>query len=57
MTRPELIGEDFTYNEYTRRITRNDIGKRILYRGPMMTGWSVNLLSYVLIQGGRITCH
>lgn len=40
MTRPELIGEDFTYNEYTRRITRNDIGKRILYRGPMMTGWS-----------------
>lgn len=40
MTRPELMGDDFTCNEYTRRITRNDIGKRILYRGPMMTGWS-----------------
>lgn len=40
MTRPELMGGEFTYNEYNRRIVRNDIGKRILYRGPVMTGWS-----------------
>lgn len=43
MTRPELLGGEFTCNEYTRRITRNDIGKRILYRGPMMTGWSYKI--------------
>jgi hypothetical protein len=33
------MGGEFTYNEYNRRIVRNDIGKRILYRGPVMTGW------------------
>lgn len=37
--RPDLLHGEFTCNEYTRRVSKQDLGKRILYRGPRMNGW------------------
>lgn len=39
MAKPELLHEEFTCYEYLKRVTRSDIGKPILYRGPFMAGW------------------
>lgn len=38
--KPELLHGEFTCTEYTRRIFRADIGKRVMYRSPYMSGWS-----------------
>jgi protein phosphatase 1H len=37
---PELLGGEFTSNEYLRRPVKRDIGSKILYRAAHMTGWS-----------------
>lgn len=39
-SRPDLLHGEFTCNEYTRRIVKQDLGKQILYRGPRMNGWA-----------------
>ncbi|XP_062581939.1 protein phosphatase 1H-like [Saccostrea cucullata] len=43
MTKPDLLHEEFTCYEYLKRITRSDIGKPILYRGPTMSGWGYKI--------------
>ncbi|XP_069792692.1 protein phosphatase 1M-like [Narcine bancroftii] len=59
--KPELLGEEFTRFEFPRRVKRNDIGKKILYRDYFMSGWSYKTaeeddLKYPLIHGeGRQT--
>lgn len=43
MARPDLLHEEFTCCEYLRRVTKGDIGKPILYRGPFMAGWGYKI--------------
>nr|XP_011441230.2 protein phosphatase 1H [Crassostrea gigas]XP_011441231.2 protein phosphatase 1H [Crassostrea gigas] len=43
MAKPELLHEEFTCYEYLKRVTRSDIGKPILYRGPFMAGWGYKI--------------
>lgn len=42
---PELMGHEFTAREFLRRPTRQDLGKRVLYRDPLMEGWSFRTLT------------
>ena len=37
---PALCGDEFTHLEFCRRVTRRDLGKRVLYRDAHMTGWA-----------------
>ncbi|XP_044740988.1 protein phosphatase 1H [Chrysoperla carnea] len=42
---PHLMGNEFTAREFTKRHTRQDLGKRVLYRDPFMQGWSFRTLT------------
>ncbi|XP_067854569.1 protein phosphatase 1M-like [Heptranchias perlo] len=59
--KPELLGDEFSRHEYPRRVKRNDIGKKILYRDYFMTGWGFKTaeeddLKYPVVHGdGRQT--
>ncbi|XP_043224176.1 uncharacterized protein LOC122382641 [Amphibalanus amphitrite] len=37
---PSLCGGEFTHLEFCRRLTRRDLGQRVLYRDAHMTGWA-----------------
>ncbi|XP_025106522.1 protein phosphatase 1H-like isoform X2 [Pomacea canaliculata] len=37
--RPDLLGKNYTYNCFARHLSRKDIGKKVLCRGPMNNGW------------------
>jgi protein phosphatase 1H len=37
---PELLGGEYTALDFSRRPNRRDIGQRLLYREPHMTGWA-----------------
>ncbi|XP_037067977.1 protein phosphatase 1H-like isoform X1 [Pollicipes pollicipes] len=37
---PALTGGEFTHLDFCRRVSRRDIGKRVLYRDAHMTGWA-----------------
>ncbi|KAK2721634.1 protein phosphatase 1H-like isoform X1 [Artemia franciscana] len=43
--KPELLGASFTALDYLRRPTKNDIGQRMLYREPYMTGWAYKTIA------------
>ncbi|XP_051873949.1 protein phosphatase 1M-like [Pristis pectinata] len=59
--KPELLGKEFSRYEFPRRVKRNDIGKKILYRDYFMSGWGYKTaeeddLKYPLVHGdGRQT--
>ncbi len=36
---PSLLGNDFTHLEFPRRVTKKEVGKRMLYRDFTMNGW------------------
>uniref|UniRef100_A0A670YG36 Protein phosphatase, Mg2+/Mn2+ dependent 1J n=1 Tax=Pseudonaja textilis TaxID=8673 RepID=A0A670YG36_PSETE len=38
--RPELLGNEFTYFEFPRRIQQKEVGKKMLYRDQNMNGWA-----------------
>lgn len=46
LQRPELLGNEFTHLDFLRRPTRNDLGKKFLYRDAYMTGWSLKTITY-----------
>ena len=41
---PHLLGEEYTWLEYSRRPLRKDIGSRMLYRDAHMTGWAYKII-------------
>ncbi|XP_038668251.1 protein phosphatase 1M-like [Scyliorhinus canicula] len=59
--KPELLGDAFSRQEFPRRVKRNDIGKKILYRDYFMSGWGYKMaqeddLKYPVVHGdGRQT--
>jgi len=42
---PELLGNEYTALDYSRRPNRRDIGQRLLYREPHMTGWAYKTIT------------
>lgn len=36
---PSLLGNEFTHLEFPRRVTKKEVGKRMLYRDFTMNGW------------------
>ncbi|KAG1686078.1 Protein phosphatase 1H [Nymphon striatum] len=42
---PYLLGDDFTQVEFVRRPLRKDIGKKLLYRDAMMSGWAYKTIT------------
>lgn len=59
--KPDLLGEEFSRYEFPRRVKRNDVGKKILYRDYFMSGWGYKTaeeddLKYPVVHGdGRQT--
>lgn len=68
---PHLLGNEFTHLEFPRRIQRNEVGKRMLYRDFTMAGWWVDIflelldsfaplhsftLHYIFIDPLRLKC-
>ncbi|XP_060072753.1 protein phosphatase 1H-like [Ylistrum balloti] len=53
--KPELLHGEFTCTEYTRRIFRQDIGHRVLYRSPHMTGWAYKVADYDALKFPLVT--
>ncbi|XP_023659906.2 protein phosphatase 1H [Paramormyrops kingsleyae] len=54
--RPELLGNEFTYIEFPRRIQYSELGKKMLFRDHTMTGWGYKTiveedLKFPLIYG------
>ncbi|XP_070601733.1 protein phosphatase 1J isoform X1 [Erythrolamprus reginae] len=54
--RPELLGNEFTYFEFPRRIQQKEVGKKMLYRDQNMNGWAYKTieeddLKFPLIYG------
>ncbi|KAE8623128.1 hypothetical protein XENTR_v10005510 [Xenopus tropicalis] len=54
--KPELLGNEFTYLEFPRRIQQKELRKRMLYRDHTMTGWAyktieVEDMKFPLIYG------
>ncbi|XP_069094777.1 protein phosphatase 1H-like [Pleurodeles waltl] len=54
--KPELLGNEFTYLEFPRRIQYKELGRRMLFRDHTMTGWAYktieeNDLKFPLIYG------
>jgi len=41
---PHLLGDEYTWLEYSRRPLRKDIGSRMLYRDAHMTGWAYKII-------------
>ncbi|XP_069760298.1 protein phosphatase 1H isoform X1 [Narcine bancroftii] len=37
---PHLLGNEFTHLEFSRRVQRKELGKKMLYRDFYMTGWA-----------------
>ncbi|XP_016322796.1 protein phosphatase 1H isoform X2 [Sinocyclocheilus anshuiensis] len=37
---PSLLGNEFTHLEFPRRVTKKEVGKRMLYRDFTMNGWA-----------------
>uniref|UniRef100_A0A8C0YG96 Protein phosphatase, Mg2+/Mn2+ dependent, 1H n=1 Tax=Cyprinus carpio carpio TaxID=630221 RepID=A0A8C0YG96_CYPCA len=37
---PSLLGNDFTHLEFPRRVTKKEVGKRMLHRDFTMNGWA-----------------
>ncbi|XP_043934442.1 protein phosphatase 1M [Protopterus annectens] len=60
-TYPQLLGNEFTRYEFPRRLMKQEVGKKVLYRDYFMTGWGYKLIEdddqkYPLIHGhGRQT--
>ncbi|KAG1938360.1 protein phosphatase 1H [Pimephales promelas] len=53
---PSLLGNDFTNLEFPRRVTKKEVGKRMLYRDFTMNGWAYKTvqeedLKFPLIYG------
>ncbi|KAI7811637.1 protein phosphatase 1H isoform X1 [Triplophysa rosa] len=53
---PSLLGNDFTHLEFPRRVTKKEVGKRMLYRDFTMNGWAYKTvqeedLKFPLIYG------
>ncbi|XP_078500601.1 protein phosphatase 1H-like isoform X2 [Lissotriton helveticus] len=48
--KPELLGNEFTYLEFPRRIQYKELGKRMLFRDHTMTG-CINLLNWKGVKG------
>ena len=42
---PELLGTDYTALDFARRPNRRDIGQKLLYREPHMTGWAYKTIT------------
>jgi len=42
---PELLGNEYTALDYSRRPNRRDVGQRLLYREPHMTGWAYKTIT------------
>ncbi|XP_033746673.1 protein phosphatase 1M-like [Pecten maximus] len=53
--KPELLHGEFTCTEYTRRIFREDMGRRVLYRSPHMTGWAYKVADYDALKFPLVT--
>ncbi|KAJ8258396.1 hypothetical protein COCON_G00174080 [Conger conger] len=54
--RPELLGNEFTYMEFPRRIQHKELGKKMLFRDHTMAGWAYKTiveedLKFPLIYG------
>merc|ERR1719342_1323992 len=41
---PHLLGDEYTWLEYSRRPLRKDIGSRMLYRDAHMSGWAYKII-------------
>lgn len=56
---PSLLGNDFTHLEFPRRVTKKEVGKRMLYRDFTMNGWWVLHAVVVLdlINSLTFDCH
>ncbi|XP_051975548.1 protein phosphatase 1H isoform X1 [Xyrauchen texanus] len=53
---PSLLGNEFTHLEFPRRVTKKEVGKRMLYRDFTMSGWAYKTiqeedLKFPLIYG------
>ncbi|XP_054585766.1 protein phosphatase 1M isoform X2 [Eptesicus fuscus] len=53
---PELLADEFTRLEFPRRLKRDDLGQKVLFRDHYMSGWSYKCveksdLKYPLIHG------
>ncbi|ROI37131.1 Protein phosphatase 1H [Anabarilius grahami] len=53
---PSLLGNEFTHLEFPRRVTKKEVGKRMLYRDFTMNGWAYKTvqeedLKFPLIYG------
>ncbi|XP_078465548.1 protein phosphatase 1H-like [Lampetra planeri] len=53
---PHLLGDEFTALEFSRRVQKKDVGKRMLYRDHSMAGWAYKTideddLKFPLIYG------
>lgn len=46
MLKPELLGNDYTALEFSRRPVRKDVSKKLLYREPYMNGWAYKTVTY-----------
>ncbi|KAG8131999.1 hypothetical protein E2320_009888 [Naja naja] len=60
--RPELLGNEFTYFEFPRRIQQKEVGKKMLYRDQNMNGWAYKRieeddLKFPLIYGEGKKVH
>ncbi|OWF41534.1 protein phosphatase 1H-like [Mizuhopecten yessoensis] len=53
--KPELLHGEFTCTEYTRRIFREDVGRRVLYRSPHMSGWGYKVADYDALKFPLVT--
>lgn len=42
---PELLGGEYTALDFCRRPNRRDVGQRLLYREPHMTGWAYKTIT------------
>uniref|UniRef100_A0A671NUU7 Protein phosphatase 1H n=1 Tax=Sinocyclocheilus anshuiensis TaxID=1608454 RepID=A0A671NUU7_9TELE len=59
---PSLLGNEFTHLEFPRRVTKKELGKRMLYRDFTMNGWAYKTvqeedLKFPLIYGEGKKAH
>lgn len=44
--KPELLGGEYTWREYQKHPSVNDLGKTILFKDAFMTGWTTKILRH-----------
>lgn len=44
--RPDLLGGEYTWREYQKNPSSNDLGKSILFKDAFMAGWACKTLTH-----------